>query len=105
MLFGNDKDYVLNIIIRFYELEKSDMLDFLQVYQYNFVIVYGTQYKLGVNNFLLVVLDEIGLLQFGKLFKIWFVSYNKFIFVVMFMNIGFFCERLNVFEILELEMV
>ena len=43
MLHGNDKDYAINTITRFYELEKSDMSDSPQVYQYNSVTVYGTQ--------------------------------------------------------------
>ncbi|XP_068704496.1 uncharacterized protein [Montipora foliosa] len=90
MLHGNDKDYALNIITRFYKLEKSDMSDSPQVYQYNSVTVYGTKYKPGANNFLLVALDETGLPQFGKLSKIWFVPYNKPIFVVMLMNTGSF---------------
>ena len=53
MLYGDDKDYALNTITRFYELEKSDMSNSPQVYQNNSVTVYGMQYKPGANSFLL----------------------------------------------------
>ena len=94
----------INITItRFYELQKRDPADTIQVFQYNSLTVHGTLYKPGSNNFVLVSLSEssAGLPQFGKLTKIWFVPYNNPFFVVMFMNTDSFCESLNAFEISE----
>ena len=103
MLMGHDKEYAINTITRFNELQKRDPADTIQVFQYNSLTVHGTLYKPGSNNFVLVSLSEssAGLPQFGKLTKIWFVPYNNPFFVVMFMNTDSFCESLNAFEISE----
>ena len=86
------------MIKRLYEVN-----DTIQVLQYNSITVYGTCYKPGVNNFLLLSVDDTGSPQFGKLDKIWFVPYNGPFFVVMAMTTASFCEQLNAFEISEPE--
>ena len=68
------------------------------------ITVYGTCYKPGVNNYLLLHVDDTGLPQFGKLEKIWFLPYKGPFFVVMTMKTPSFCEHLNAFEISEPEM-
>jgi len=73
VLVDHDKEYAVNMIKRF-----SEVSDTIHVLQYNSVTVYCTcyMYKPGVNNFLLIGVEDIGLPKFGKLEKIWFVPYN-----------------------------
>lgn len=99
LLLDHERDYAINMIKRFYEVN-----DTIQVFQYNSVTVYGTYYKPGANNYLLLHVDDTGLPQFGKLEKIWFVPYKGPFFVVMTMKTPSFCEHLNAFEISEPEM-
>lgn len=104
LLMEHDRDYAINMVTRFYKIEKlGTFSDHIQVFQYNSITMYGTQYKPGVNNFLLISLDDSGQPQFAKLAKIWFVPYNQPFFVVMVMKTDSFCERLNAFEIMEPE--
>lgn len=103
LLMEHDREYAINIITRFYEIEKNKLADNLQIYQYNSITVYGTHYKPGANNFLLISLNDTGLPQFAKLSKIWFAPYNRPFFLVMFMKTDSFCEHLNAFEVLEPE--
>lgn len=102
LLFDHDREYASNTIQKFYEVNENN-LESIQVFEYNSITVYGTCYKPGVNNFLLLGLDDIGLPQFGKLAKIWFVPYNGPFFVVMAMTTSSFCEQFNAFEISEPE--
>lgn len=64
VLLDHDKEYAVNMIKRFYEVS-----DNIHVLQYNSITVYGTCYKPGVNNFLLIGVDDVGLPKFGKLEK------------------------------------
>ena len=45
------------------------------IFQYNSITVHGTHYKTGVNNFLLLGLDDTGLPQFVILSKIWYAPH------------------------------
>ena len=72
VLLGHDKDYAKNTIARFYDINETN-LD--AIFQYNSITVHGTHYKTGVNNFLLLGLDDTGLPQFVKLSKIWYAPH------------------------------
>ena len=55
MLMEHDRQYAINMITRFYKIEKSGTFsDHIRVLQYNSITVDGTQYKPGANNFLLI---------------------------------------------------
>ena len=92
-------EYARNDIEMFYEIAEN-----FQVLEYNSITVHGTCYKPGTRNFVIIGLDSMGLPQFGKLTKIWFVPYYGPFFVVMAMKTTSFCEEMNAFEILPPEM-
>ena len=98
-LVGHEREYAVHTISTFYERDNLKEKRQIPVYQQSSVTVHGTQYKLGVNNFLVIDLDDAGLPEFGKLSKVWFVPYNKPFFVVMAMNTDCFCQTFHAFEI------
>ena len=67
-LYGDKEKDAKCLIKRFYETDLEEVC----MFESNSVIVYGTQYVCGKNNYLLLGLNDQGLPAFAKIIKIWY---------------------------------
>lgn len=96
VLYGDKEKDAKCLITRFYETD----LEGVCMFQSNSVIVYGTQYICGRNNYLLLGLNDQGLPEFARIIKIWYaLQMNDPFFVTEVMVCQKYCDRLGAYGI------
>ena len=84
------------LITRFYEIDLTEFA----MFEAKSVVVYGTKYVCGDNNYLLLGLNEHGLPEFGKILKIWYaLQIQDPFFVTKVMECEQYCDRLVAYKI------
>jgi len=102
LLEGHDDTYAHTLIRQFYNPPSSSILD---IVQYSFITINGTQYKPGSENYLITGFDDLGLTEFGTLLKynmLLMITTNYLFAVMVIMTVGF-SEELNAYQITEPE--
>ena len=81
-------------------------LDFTvhEIFQCTHIEIYGTNYKPGLNNFLLYDLDDAGFPQFGCLKKIWYIDEYGCFFALEILDTITYDDNFNAFKIASQEL-
>ena len=95
-LTGNKQEYAKSLIARFYEIDFEDCT----LFEGKSVVVYGTKYICGDNNYLLLGLNEHGLPEFAKILNIWYaIQLQDPFFVTKVMDCESYCDKLVAYKI------
>lgn len=97
-LTGRQYEYAKNHLKRFYNTIDTGNV---KIWECQSVTVYGTFYKPGNNNYLLIRITDDSLPEFGQLAKIWYASSYGPFFVLTVMETKSFFQDLNAFHITE----
>ena len=97
-LAGRRQEDAKTLITRFYEIDLTEFA----MFEAKSVVVHGTKYVCGDNNYLLLGLNEHGLPEFGKILKIWYaLQIQDPFFVTKVMECEQYCDRLVAYKISE----
>ena len=90
-LTASKEEDAKSLITRFYEIDLKEV----PMFETKSVVVYGTKYVCGNNNYLLLRLNEDGLPEFAKILQIWYaLQIPDPFFVTQVMECESYCERL-----------